>query len=150
MKGLASPLVSAGGPACPAQAGVRDNSVSLSPCGRGLRRGSEFIFRQTGLPHRAYHPRFRSIFLDFYRSASYNTGCQKRLYMQEARQGMPDRSLDFRRRDGSLLTAVKPKLLHQLGDALRSRHCRRRQEPTARLVEVIIWCVIQKPYIPPF
>jgi hypothetical protein len=65
--------------------------------------------------------------------------------MQEARQGMPDGSLDFRRRDGSLLTAVKPKLLHQLGYALRSRHYRGRQESGGRLVEEIIRRVIQKP-----
>ena len=66
--------------------------------------------------------------------------------MQEAKLGIPDRSLDFRRRDGSSLTAVKSKLLHQLGVTLRSRHYSRRQEPGGRLVEEIIRRVIQKPY----
>jgi hypothetical protein len=90
---------------------------------------------------RVYHPKFRSIFLDLRTSASYNTGCQKRLYTQEPRLSIPDRSTEFRRRDGSLLTAVKPKLLHQLGDALRSHDNSRRQQPGGRLVEEIIRCV---------
>lgn len=41
---------------------------------------------------------------------------------------------------------MKTKLLHQLGDALRSRHYGRRQEPGGRFVEEIIRRVVQKPY----
>jgi integron integrase len=50
--------------------------------------------------------------------------------MKKARLGIPDRSLGFSRRDGSSPTVVKSKLLHQLGDALRSRHYSRRTEQT--------------------
>jgi hypothetical protein len=47
-----------------------------------------------GLPLYVFDPRFRSIFLDFLRSAIYNTRCQEELYLPEAGLGIPDRGLE--------------------------------------------------------
>ena len=53
------------------------------------------MFRQHDLPDRFNHPEFLGIFLDLYKSAGYNSGCQERLHMIEARLGRPHRSSDF-------------------------------------------------------
>ncbi len=77
-------MVQGGGTATACQTG----SVTLTrvrlcvPLIRGTIGGS--MFRRASLPHRVYHPRFRRIFLDFYRSASYNISCYEKLHLRNS------------------------------------------------------------------